>query len=192
MWERQPLEKEELHELLTVAIDHDPVHSFTTQVLAYTGMRASELSHLQEDWIDYQEELIRVPASSICLRSCCDNEWTPKTEAGARTIPVREDLIELNTDVWGSIRDVFKWRSNIRTSRQTIGNRIDRIESETDIKKPVTPHVLRHTYGTLLAERGASVEYIKQTMGHARLSSADTYIQYSGRRLSDEADRLFG
>ncbi|MFW5950164.1 MAG: site-specific integrase [archaeon] len=53
----------------------------------------------------------------------------------------------------------------------------------------MTPHVLRHTYGTMIARKGASPQYIRQTMGHADLSSASTHLQYTGQQLDAEAGK---
>lgn len=64
------------------------------------------------------------------------------------------------------------------TNLESVANRM---AFETDLKKRVTPHVLQHTYGTLIAARGATPQYIRQTMGHADLSSANDYLQYTER-----------
>lgn len=66
-----------------------------------------------------------------------------------------------------------------------------RVAEDTDLKKKVTPHVLRHTYGTLIAARGATPQYIRQTMGHADLSSANDYLLYAGSQLDAEAEELW-
>lgn len=70
-------------------------------------------------------------------------------------------------------------------------NRVKRVAVDADLKKKVTPHVLRHTYGTLIAARGTTPQYIRQTMGHADLSSANDYLQYAGTQLDAEAGTLW-
>jgi len=69
--------------------------------------------------------------------------------------------------------------------------RVTRVAAATEIRKKTTPHVLRHTYGTLIAARGATPQYIRQTMGHADLSSANDYLQYAGTQLDAEAEELW-
>ncbi len=44
------------------------------------------------------------------------------------------------------------------------------------IDKPVSPHWLRHTAGTLAAKGGADVFVIMEQMGHARLETSQRYI----------------
>lgn len=70
-------------------------------------------------------------------------------------------------------------------------NRVTRVAAETEPKKKVTPHVLRHTYGSLIAARGATPQYIRQTMDHADLSSANDYLQYAGTQLDADAEELW-
>jgi integrase/recombinase XerD len=43
----------------------------------------------------------------------------------------------------------------------------------------------------MIARKGASLQYIRRTMGHADLSSANTYLQYTGQQLDAEANELF-
>ena len=65
------------------------------------------------------------------------------------------------------------------------------IAAEAEIRKKVTSHVLRHTYGVTIARNGASAQYIRQTMGHADLSSAKPDLQYTGQQLYSEDGDLF-
>ncbi|WP_435147650.1 tyrosine-type recombinase/integrase [Halobaculum sp. P14] len=195
-WKREPLIEDELNQLLDAADRHDLEHKTTIRVLAHTGMRADEFAHMRSGWVDWQDELVRVPAFEDCNCSNCaqkaaarnadiEQMWIPKTEHGARTIPLKEP------DTLRTLRDYFSHHETIGVTRQTIGNRVKRVASDTEIRKKITPHVLRHTYGTLIAARGATPQYIRQTMGHADLSSANDYLQYAGTQLDAEAEELW-
>jgi|GEM_PF-3721969 len=177
-WTREPLDDRELESLLEAAAGMDLAHEFTVRTLAHTGLRAGEFAHLHTDWLDWQAETIRVPAE--------DDGWTPKTTHAARTIPVRDP------DTLRVLREYFKRHAAVGVTRKAIYERVVRVADETDIRKRVTPHVLRHTYGTLIARNGATAQFIRQTMGHADLSSANDYIEYTGRQLAEEADSVWG
>lgn len=177
-WTREPLDDDELTELLDVAASRDLDHDVTVRTLAHTGLRANEFAHFRSDWMDWQNEQLRVPPEQ--------DGWTPKTDDAVRTIPIRDP------DTLRVIREYYKRNEAIDVSRKAIYERVVRVADETDIRKRVTPHVLRHTYGTLIAANGATPQYIRQTMGHADLSSANDYIQFSGTQLAEEADEVWG
>jgi integrase/recombinase XerD len=177
-WKREPLREEELDELLEAAARHGLVYDFTVRTLAHTGLRAAEFAHLTSDWIDWQGEKLRVPPET-------DDGWTPKTDHAVRTIPLKEP------ETFRVMREFFKRHEAVDVTRQAVRNRVVKVARDTEIMKKVTPHVLRHTYGTLIAARGATPQYIRQTMGHADLSSANNYLQYAGTQLDSEAEELW-
>jgi integrase/recombinase XerD len=176
-WKREPLEEDELEQLTEAAASRDLAHDFTGRTLAYTGLRANEFAHMTEEWVDWQNEQVRVPTDQ--------DGWTPKTRHAVRTIPVREP------SALRVMRDFFKRDEDVDVTRQAVTKHVKTVAADTEIRKKVTPHVLRHTYGTLIAARGATPQFIRQTMGHADLSSADAYIQYSGKQLGEEADEVW-
>lgn len=177
-WKREPLDDDELAELLEAAAGMDLDHEFTVRTLAHTGLRADEFAHLRSDWLDWQHEHLRVPAEA--------DGWTPKTDDAARTVPIRDP------DTLRVMREFFKRNEAVGVTRKAIYERVVRVAERTELRKRVTPHVLRHTYGTLIARNGATAQFIRQTMGHADLSSANDYIEYTGRQLAEEADDVWG
>src|SRR5258708_2513844 len=48
--------------------------------------------------------------------------------------------------------------------------------------QPFTPHKLRHTFGTILAENGASSYEIRDLMGHASIVTSECYVTLSKSR----------
>ncbi|MBN1954742.1 MAG: tyrosine-type recombinase/integrase [Anaerolineae bacterium] len=56
--------------------------------------------------------------------------------------------------------------------------------------KDVTPHTLRHSFGTLLNERKAEAATIKELMGHSRLEETFRYIHPAARSMRDAVERL--
>lgn len=176
-WKREPLTEEELGELLEAVDDEDLTHQVTIYALAHTGLRANELAHMREDWVEWQSDRLRVPAE--------EGGWTPKTEHSVRTIPLK------HPPTTRRLRDYYSYSSTYDATRQTVCNRVKRVAADVGLKKKVSPHVLRHTYGTMIAARGATPQYIRQTMGHADLSSANDYLQYAGSQLDAEAEELW-
>lgn len=177
-WKREPLEDNETEELIDAAAERSLQDEFIIRVLCHTGLRAGEFAEMRSTWVNWQREELRVPLEQ--------DDWSPKTESGARTIPV------VDPDTLRVMREWFKRNDATNMSRATVYRHVVDVAADTGIQKKVTPHVLRHTYGTTIAHRGASAAFIRDTMGHADISSSQKYIKFSGRRLQEEAKEVWG
>jgi site-specific recombinase XerD len=64
------------------------------------------------------------------------------------------------------------------------------IAKECGIKKHVTPHTLRHSYGALSVQAGVSLRVIQHEMGHARPNTTALYTQLTDSTF-EESSKLF-
>jgi integrase/recombinase XerD len=60
------------------------------------------------------------------------------------------------------------------------------------IGRSVSPHQLRHAFGSNLVDAGGSVDEVQELLGHASLSSTQIYIHPDPGRLRDAVDRVPG
>lgn len=145
-------------------------------LLYHTGLRAAELLSLDDESIDLATDTLRV---------------TGKRNK-QRTIPFGEELhrvvAEYQTRRDGSVarRDKGALLLTERGRRLTYG-RLRRDVSDTlalvttDTHR--SPHVLRHTFATAMLNNHASLESIRQLLGHQSLDTTEIYTHTTFEQL---------
>lgn len=153
--------------------------------LAYTGLRAGELCPLKKSDMNAVDNTLNItktyynPTNNIRAYKL----QTPKTKSSIRTIEVDpivikalEKLIAKQSEVKMRYRKTYHDKDFIFTSIKYPGypiyikfieNRMARILKQAGLSAELTPHSLRHTHTSLLAEAGASLEAIMERLGHS-------------------------
>ena len=58
------------------------------------------------------------------------------------------------------------------------------------LPRPVSPHQLRHGFGSNVADSGGGLDEIAELLGHASMSSSQVYLHPDPARLRDAVDRV--
>lgn len=150
------------------------------ELLYGCGLRASELVDLETDAVDMNHGFVRcygkggkeriVPLGSRARESLSRYllEARPKLDRG-------HDPTILFLSLRGR-----------RLSRVALWQAVKRYTRKAGIRKPVTPHTLRHSFATHLLERGADLRSIQEMLGHADIGTTQVYTHVSREHLRRE------
>lgn len=132
-----------------------------------TGLRVSELTNLKINDLDMNEKIGYVRSG--------------KGKKDRAFILPEKLLLELQ----GLKKDseyVFPGR-NGRITPRNIQKIINKTAKKAGINKKVTPHTMRHSFGTHLLEDGVDIRKIQELLGHANLNTTQLYTHISTEEL---------
>jgi integrase len=72
----------------------------------------------------------------------------------------------------------------------TIGALIAAAGRRAGLARRVTPHQLRHAFGSSLADAGGTIDEIQELLGHASVSSSQVYLHPDPARLREAVERV--
>lgn len=76
-----------------------------------------------------------------------------------------------------------------RVTLKKFNNQLKQIGSIARISKPITSYVARHTYATILKNKGVSIEIISELMGHSSVNVTMSYLKDFENEILDDASK---
>ncbi len=139
-------------------------------ILAYTGLRWSELVGLRVRDIDLEAKRLHVHRAAPEIAGRIHVGLT-KTRAARRTVPLPQVVIDVlqprisgrspDAPAVASLRGGMlrsnNWRRHTQWNKVLVATKL----------APLTIHDLRHTYASLARKSGADLRYVQKTMGHS-------------------------
>jgi integrase len=206
------LEKEQLSLFLKTAEEKGLERDYPIfKLLAYTGIRVGELCALKWKDIDFEEESVSItktyynPINNIKKYQLVP----PKTQKGKRKIDVDPSVIALlekhradQNKVRMRLRDCYYDEGFVFAKMdgkypgypeliKTIENRMRRLLKLSGLNQELTPHSLRHTHTSLLAEAGVGLEEIMERLGHKDDDTTKHVYLHITKSMKKEASRKF-
>lgn len=209
-------EKEDLKTFLDVAKKYGRfMDALIFTLLAYTGMRVGELVVLKWKDIDFTKR-------TVSINKTYYNEYNnivkyelvpPKTEKSKRKVVVAKLVIDMlikhkeeQEKIITRLGDSYNNKGFIFTNVQRhhgypiltklVENRMTRLLKIANLNPKLSPHSLRHTHTSLLAEAGVKLEDIKDRLGHFDDEvTRKIYLHVTDpvkREAADKFDNLMG
>jgi site-specific recombinase XerD len=155
----------------------DPRDRLVVEVLARTGLRASELCDLDADAVVLigDGHWLRVPVGKL---------------RNDRYVPLHPDLVTLFADWTAANLDHIRHHRRLvadhrgTLDRHLVGRIVRRVARYAGVR--AHPHQLRHTLATQAINRGMRLEAIAALLGHRSMEMTLTYARIGDRVVADE------
>lgn len=189
------LESWECEKLLD-AMEIDLWRNLATFILL-SGLRVGEAIALFENDIDLEKRTISVNKT----HNAKDGDTTPKTATSNRTVYMQADLYHLTRCIIASNaknvkvlpfngRRLFSRYDGSEVSYHAFRKYLLQTSCNV-LGKKATPHMLRHSHASLLAENGVDYEIISRRLGHENSNiTKEIYIHVTEKRQQAENDAL--
>ena len=140
-----------------------------------TGMRLSELIGLKDEDVDFLASCFKVTGKRNKQRLIPFGE------------ELKKDLLEYvrqrSDDVGAKTNAFFVRENGEQLYRSIVEDIVKRNLSKVVTVKKRSPHVLRHTFATLMLNHGAQLGSIKELLGHESLATTEVYTHTTFEEL---------
>jgi site-specific recombinase XerD len=151
-------------------------------LMAYAGLRRSELLGLEWDDVDLSRRLLRIR----------------RAKGGRqRTIPIHPALVPLFAECYATRvplteQAVFVGVQGKPLNYTQLGQTFRHYVHAAGVneRKRVTPHTLRHVFASELLHAGANLRQIQELLGHKHLDSTQRYTRVNAHQLRGAIKRL--
>ena len=156
-------------------------------LLLKTGLRISELCGLTIKDLDLNNRLITINHQLLRNKEIGYFIETPKTKSSVRQVPISEEAYQafkriLSTRKKAKPIEIDGYKDFVFLNQQgypvtgpyysttfsNLGKKIKKIHG--DVLPKITPHILRHTFCTRLANRNMNPKSLQYIMGHSNIN----------------------
>ncbi len=184
IWQRVPevLSPEDVDALLVSPSSSDafPYRDRALLEMLYaTGCRASEASFLQVRDMQLEEGFCR------CTGKGSKQRLAPIGKKAARAVDLylAKERGELAAKAAEPPPWLFLSRRGRRLRREAIWTLVKKYAAKAGVLKAISPHTLRHSFGTHLLAGGADLRQVQEMLGHASIATTQIYTHVDRSRL---------
>jgi integrase/recombinase XerD len=161
------------------SVDSTKHHAILTSCYA-AGLRISESIHLKPTDIDSQRMVIRVEQGK---------------GQKDRYVMLSPKLLETLRSYWRAVRPTGGWLfegdiAGQPINRSSVELACQKARRRSGIRKPITPHSLRHAFAVHLLESGTDVRTIQLLLGHRSLATTARYLRIATSKVCSTSSPL--
>ena len=149
------------------------------ELLYACGLRVSELVSLLLTEVSMTDGVIRVTGKGNKTR------LIPMGEEAVDWIKKYVDESRNNILNTKTSKSLFITSRGRAMTRQAFWYLIKRYSIIADIKKPMSPHIIRHAFATHLLNHGADLRVVQMLLGHSDISTTQIYTHIARERLKN-------
>lgn len=145
------------------------------ELLYSSGIRAAELLNLSEGLFNFEEREFKVTGKServVFYSKTCGEILAKYLESKKQ---------QFGEDYKREI--LFVNNSQGRLSDRSLRRIVDRIVKKAEIKKELSPHSFRHSFGAYMVHKGMNLHYLQELMGHSSMESTKIYLEYPQEQI---------
>jgi len=149
------------------------------EVMYASGLRVSEVVGLDLGDVDLKAELVRAVGKGNKERL---------VPMGSQAVQALRNYLRQGRPHLGKRRltqALFLNRRGTRLTRQGYWKLVRGYARRAKITKPLSPHVLRHSFATHMLERGADLRAVQEMLGHAVITTTQVYTHLTRERLKE-------
>lgn len=185
----------------------NPVYYPFFRLLAYSGIRAGEISALNWSDIDFDEHTLSITKTvSRGLRKNSNFITKPKTKKSNRTIFIDDETLQI-LKTWkttqakmllakgiNALSDsqlIFPKRGNQIAGTTSANSRLRVLYNRNPDLRRISIHGFRHTHATLLLEAGLNIKDIQERLGHKNVQiTLDIYSHVTQQKKQKTAEKF--
>lgn len=170
-----PFDKEEVESVLSVLGEGKGFESvrdkLIVELLYSTGMRRIELVNIKEKDVDFSRQVIKV------LGKRNKERYVMVLSSVLKTL---NQYLSLKRDYEkSSVEALLITKKGVKIYETLVYRVINLYFSKVSTKAKKSPHILRHAFATQLLNNGASLNSVKELLGHSSLAATQVYTHNS-------------
>ncbi|MCG3203678.1 MAG: Tyrosine recombinase XerD [Elusimicrobia bacterium] len=157
------------------------------ELLYATGMRISELADMKDHQIDLEAGHARVVGKRGKERLVPVGRYAQNVLS--RYLALRNQ-VRSKILVGGGNDYLFTSSKGGRMSRSTFWTNLHKAGIKAGLNRPVSAHVLRHSFATHLLQGGADLRVVQELLGHADIGTTQIYTHVDRTHLIEAHKRF--